>query len=133
VFWMVKKPALLFVFLVLLDWATKALVLLLGLSYTKNYGIAFGLLQSSAFSSWIYHTVLTLVSLVYLEIRLGQKRGASYVVALFLSGAFGNLVSKLTWGYMVDFITLPGLGSFNLADVYLVAGLIGILADELRS
>ena len=54
--------------------------------------------------------------------------------ALLWAGAVGNLIDRLSWGYVLDFIELPHFPVFNVADCAIVVGAllmaIGILWRE---
>lgn len=60
------------------------------------------------------------------EIRAGAR--SSYGLALVLGGAFGNIVDRFIHGGVRDFIEVgtpwTGIGSFNLADVCIVVGIL---------
>ncbi len=96
------------------------------LTYIKNQGIAFGLLSDSnlpfAFVS-IAAMVLILVSLRRLPKDAAVPRLA---MAAILGGAAGNLIDRIRFGEVVDFIDI-GIAHlrwpvFNLADVAVTTG-----------
>ena len=48
---------------------------------------------------------------------------ARLALAVMLGGALGNLVSRLQWGFVVDFLYIHGLPTiFNVADIAIVGG-----------
>ncbi|MFZ2187320.1 MAG: signal peptidase II [Candidatus Moraniibacteriota bacterium] len=46
---------------------------------------------------------------------------------LILSGGLGNLLERILFGCIIDYVALPFFPVFNLADVLLTIGTIGIL------
>jgi signal peptidase II len=56
-------------------------------------------------------------------------------VGLLIGGAIGNLIDRLTFGYVLDFIDM-GVGSlrfwtFNIADAGISLGIVILLVDTL--
>ncbi len=99
---------------------------LLHLTYIKNPGAAFGLLP--------YRTILfiaiTLVVMVFMFIYYRALPKGFYLMrlglALQLGGALGNLVDRLRYGQVIDFIDVKFFPPvFNLADMAIVIG-VGI-------
>jgi signal peptidase II len=105
---------------------------LLRLKLTFNpYGV-FGI---SVGSNELYY-VLSIVGLVVLSyIALTMKDRAGVVVfGLLIGGALGNLIDRVRFGYVIDFIDM-GIGNlrwftYNLADAFITVGAIFLLARE---
>lgn len=93
-------------------------------AYTKNYGAAFGILQNKA-SLIIILTFFALGFLVYYSTKV--KSYGSYGLGLVFGGLIGNLIDRLIYGYVVDYIKIGGWPAFNLADVFLVAGVTALI------
>ncbi|MCX7972980.1 MAG: signal peptidase II [Candidatus Aminicenantes bacterium] len=109
---------------------------LLNLTRIHNRGIIFG-----AFSN-LHHPagriILTLLSFVglavviyfYLKTPVAEKM-TKFSFSLILAGALGNLIDRVTRGYVVDFIDFH-LGRyhwpyFNLADSFITVGGLGVI------
>ncbi len=114
----------LFLVLVDTDLFIKAAVFQSGIPNLRNYGLAFGLGEGTFFSSWIFHLGITLTALFYLSQKSRRHGRISFFSLVFLAGAFANLVTKIWLGYVIDIVFL------NLADVYLVIGIAGIVYEE---
>jgi len=102
---------------------------LVRLTLVHNPGGAFGLFpeHSGAFIAVSAVVVAALAALLL----LGRWRPLGRVgSALLLGGAAGNLVDRVQWGYVLDFLQVPGLPVFNAADVAIVVG-AGLLAVAL--
>ena len=123
---------------VLLDQATKAIVVsslsvgqqeyvALGfrLTNTANSGLAFGIGQGKGFVLGI--TVVAL-ALVLLWFALDPTRpGLWLAVGLLAGGALGNLADRVRMDAVTDFIDPPLWPAFNLADVAITLGALGLV------
>ena len=87
-------------------------------SATHNYGAAFGLFQGY----WWLFVITALV--VILWIVKFAKRYNNFALGLLLGGTIGNLIDRLIYGYVIDFIDLGFWPSFNLADSFSVIGVL---------
>lgn len=138
-----RSPALLLgvaAFTVVLDQWTKRLatehlayappVRLVGdlvqLTYTRNSGIAFGLLAGRNFPLYVF-SIVAAVAVIVLFLRHQRLSLARHLsLALILGGAVGNLIDRVTTGEVVDFILLSWRGHefpvFNVADIAVTSG-----------
>jgi signal peptidase II len=96
-------------------------------SYVKNYGATFGILQGQR---WVF--VIIAIILIILIIKLKDSFSNKYVISLLLAGAFGNLVDRIIFGYVRDFISIGFWPTFNIADSVTVIGVILILIQILK-
>lgn len=121
--------------LVLLDQLTKYFVLkfqpnfnlkLFTLHLIKNTGAGFGLLKNHAFALTLISAIVVIL-IIYLYPRLPKQRFAQVSAALFLAGTFGNLIDRLTRKFVVDFIDFSFWPAFNLADISITLGAIGLV------
>lgn len=101
-----------------------------------NTGVSFGLLGGSDTSRWILVAV-ALAIVVVLVIWLTRAANALVVLALVLviAGALSNVVDRVLYGAVVDFVDIHAFGfhwpAFNLADTTIVAGTALLLYDGL--
>lgn len=99
---------------------------LVQLTYTRNSGIAFGLLAGRNFPLYVF-SIVAAVAVIVIFARHAQLSLARHLsLALILGGAVGNLIDRVTTGEVVDFILLAWRGHefpvFNLADVAVTTG-----------
>jgi signal peptidase II len=99
----------------------------LGFELTQNYGIAFGL--SMPFYVIILSNISLLILLSYIFCKEFNFKCKSVTISysLIFAGAIGNLIDRFTNGYVVDFIKISIWPNFNLADSYVVIGVLLIL------
>jgi signal peptidase II len=108
--------------------------------YVENCGGAFGFLSGQRESlrrPFFYITsILASLFLIYLFIKL--KESEKVLMAAFsiiLGGAIGNVIDRVSLGYVVDFIDWhirekARWPTFNIADIGITVGLVLILIDS---
>jgi len=100
------------------------------LTFVKNFGIAFGLLQGiNSYMIWIYIIVLGLI--IYFHDKFPKDRFSKTMIFFLIAGLLGNLIDRIAFGYVIDFFDFRIWPVFNLADVYLNIGIIGLIAKEI--
>jgi signal peptidase II len=102
----------------------------------ENRGGLFGIVQGSAplLAALSIGVILALVIFHERE-RLPQVTPVTVGVGLLIGGAIGNLIDRLLFGYVLDFIDV-GVGSlrfwtFNIADAGISFGILILLIDTL--
>ena len=108
------------------------------LSFTlvHNPGAAFGLLKGKVFLFVLIAIVIGTVILVYLAIYRQEDPLASWGLVLILSGAIGNMIDRVQYNYVIDYVLIYykdwSWPVFNLADVVINVGVGIIILDLLR-
>lgn len=103
-----------------------------------NPGVSFGLLDGlGAAGRWLLSGLSVLIMIVLLFwLRRVRVRLTALGLGLVLGGALGNLIDRIRFGAVVDFLDFHAFGlhwpAFNVADAAIVCGVILILADGLR-
>ena len=125
----------------LLGRAQGASVQLLGplrLTMVHNYGMSFGLLKNSDWGRWLL-TGFSIVVVVALTVwaRKSRKLLPALGVGMIIGGAIGNnLIDRVLYGYVVDFIDVSRLyfpWVFNVADSGISIGVALLLLDSFLS
>ena len=77
-------------------------------------------------------SVFAILAVIAFLIREWQKNNFFSVFAcmLILSGAFGNLIDRIRFGYVIDWILLFQLSIFNISDIAIGAGIIILLLTQ---
>ena len=107
----------------------------LNFRWAENRGVNFGLLSgSSEVTRWLL--VLLAVAISAWVIRWAAKdhfgmRGM-ISAGLLVGGASGNVVDRLAYGYVADFLNMSCCGienpyAFNVADIAIFVGAIGLV------
>jgi len=101
-----------------------------------NSGVGFGLASMEA--NIYYHIVTAIIvivniGLIYFLVK--SKGGYAYLLALIIGGSLGNLLDRLYYHAVPDFIDLHLANYhwfiFNVADIFITLGIIGLLFVEL--
>jgi signal peptidase II len=98
---------------------------ILYLSLVHNRGAAFGIFKGSL--SWFIFTALFAIALILFDLkreRLDKLSLYTFSLALILGGAAGNLLDRLRFGYVVDFLDFRVWPVFNVADSAITIGAI---------
>lgn len=101
-----------------------------GFSLTHNEGILFGFHLPQWGVYFLTFGILALGVYLVLKNKMWEHRGHLVGFALILAGAIGNLIDRLHYGYVVDFIKVYWWPNFNLADVFIVVA-VALLAWDI--
>lgn len=94
---------------------------LVRLTRVHNPGGAFGLFPQHTGAFIAVSAVV--VAVLGAVLVFGRWRGLTSVGgAILLGGAAGNLVDRVRWGYVLDFLEVPGFPVINVADTAIVIG-----------
>ncbi|WP_442793619.1 signal peptidase II [Paraburkholderia sp. ZP32-5] len=104
-----------------------------------NRGAAFSFLaMAGGWQRWAFTALGVVAALVicYLLKRHSGQKMFCTALALILGGALGNVIDRLMYGHVVDFLDFHVGGwhwpAFNLADSAITIGAILLVLDELR-
>ncbi|MEK6934541.1 MAG: signal peptidase II [Nanoarchaeota archaeon] len=111
-----SKFTLISLLLILLDQISKYL-----LESSRNFGAAFGILQGW---KWFFIILGFFVMGFVLYYKDKVKNYGYYGLVLLFSGTVGNVIDRLVFGYVRDFIDFGFWPSFNLADSFNTIGVI---------
>ena len=94
------------------------------LTYVENRGAAFGILQDKQ----LFFVIIAVVALAVIVFVMHKYKNKSKILNLGLAfvgaGAAGNLIDRLTVGFVVDFFDfrLIDFPVFNVADIFVCMG-----------
>jgi lipoprotein signal peptidase len=145
---MVKKSSLHIIFfslLVLIDQFSKYVIRQTGGFYICNKGIAWGM-NLPLFLTLVLSIVLILCLCLLILNKffnlkfknfdlienLKLKIENYYPLIIILSGALSNLIDRIYFGCVIDFIDLKFWPVFNFADIFIVAGVIMLIMQALN-
>jgi len=110
------------------------LVPIFDLTRVHNYGISLGLAQATNDTHrWILVAITAAIAVgVAAWIRKEEARGDQLALAMILGGALGNIVDRVQFGYVVDFLDLHFGGwrpfyVFNVGDAAISIGVVILL------
>lgn len=109
----------------------------LDLVFVKNIGISYSMFDQSTYTGQLVLTGAAIAASLALWIWLargGTSRLMAWSLGLIIGGALGNAVDRVRLGGVADFYSLHAYGFywyvFNIADVAIVAGVLGLLYDS---
>lgn len=106
--------------------------------YVENKGAAFSILEGKT----VFLSAFTIIILVCIVVYLVKYKPNKFVkvsLSFIVGGALGNLIDRIKYGYVVDFISVHYKDAyyfpiFNVADIMVVAGtlllVVCLLKDE---
>jgi signal peptidase II len=107
----------------------------------RNTGISYGLFQTQGpLGQWVLLGFKALAVLaLWMWLARSRSRLAALSLGLIIGGAVGNGIDRLAYGWVADFVFFHISTAnwrfnwyvFNLADVAIVAGVIGLLYESL--
>lgn len=104
-----------------------------------NKGAAFSFLANSGgWQRWFFSALALAVSIfiVWMLNRNASQRMFCWSLALILGGAVGNLIDRVAYGHVIDFLDFHVGGwhwpAFNVADGAITIGAALFVLDELR-
>ena len=106
------------------------------LTYVRNFGAAFGILQGQRVLLTVVVILVLASGLYFILSGRVRERFVIWTVALILAGGAGNLIDRITRGYVVDYLdfgALFGFPVFNFADCCVVIGTFLLVIYVLRT
>ena len=89
----------------------------------NNMGAAFGMLQG-----WSWFFIIAAVAVLGIIMisydRIIQNRLLVFATAFILGGTVGNMLDRVFFGHVIDYINIAFWPSFNLADMSLTVGAV---------
>jgi signal peptidase II len=146
---------LIVIFVVSLDVVTKFLIVqnltlykssitvlpnFLHIVHYKNTGAAFSLGANLPFNNYFF-SVISSIALIILCVAFkytsGERKLAQIALPLLMGGTLGNLIDRVRWGAVVDFILVHWYNTyywpaFNVADSAISIGVILLVIEMLR-
>ena len=103
------------------------------LTYVKNTGAAFSVLENNM----LFIILMSIVLLIYLVYYLNKtklEKLQKVSLILIISGVIGNLIDRVFFSGVIDYLSFVIFGYyfpiFNLADTYIVIGVFLLIGGE---
>lgn len=93
----------------------------------KNTGAAFGILQDFGKVFTVLAVLVSFAILYYFPQVPPQDWPLRLAMGMQFGGAIGNLLDRLTLGYVVDFVSVGEFPVFNVADASISMGVVALL------
>lgn len=104
----------------------------LSLNIVRNFGAGFGILQGQRWLL-IWISVIVIGAIVYYYDRIKKDKNLLIGSALIFAGALGNLIDRILFGYVVDFIDFSFWPAFNIADSAITIGALLLILGFMKN
>ena len=138
-----KKNVLVYVlliaFLVFIDYISKeyfknkSIIIInniIEIEYVRNSGLIYGLFKGNLYLTILLPLIILIFTAYYF---IFDKKYSKYIIPgiFIMAGILGNLISRIVYGYVIDWIKIPFLillfPNFNIADMLTFIGVISLL------
>jgi signal peptidase II len=104
------------------------------LTFVRNFGVSFGMLRAgSQIEQWGLMALSGGIATIFvLWMRTATRPLTIAALAMVIGGALGNMIDRLRFGYVVDFLDFSGLffpWVFNIADAGISVGAALLVLD----
>lgn len=108
------------------------------LTMVWNRGISFGIGQSEGIMRWLLVLLTTAIAIGFsIWLYRATRRFTGLALALVIGGAFGNVIDRVRFGAVVDFLDFSGIMRpyffnyvFNVADAAISVGAVLLFVDQ---
>ncbi len=104
-----------------------------------NKGAAFGFLNNQPGWQRYFFTAIGVIAvtvIIYMLRKHSGQRLFCWALSLIMGGAIGNVIDRILYGHVIDFLDFHVAGThfpaFNLADSAIFLGAVLFIFDELR-
>lgn len=118
---------------------SSAITSFFNLVLAHNSGAAFSFLAGAGGWQRLFFILVASAAsavILYLLRKHGQQTLFALALSLVLGGALGNLIDRIRWGYVVDFLDFyygnHHWPAFNVADMAITGGVILLVWDSMR-
>jgi signal peptidase II len=134
-----KTFSFIVIFIVLIDQILKSIfsffrptfkLSFFSLHYTTNTGAAFSIFRNQNLLLMFFGFIV----LGYLFYKINDILKSEYILefSFLFGGIIGNLIDRLVYGFVIDFIDIGLWPIFNIADSFIVLGVILIIIKEFK-
>lgn len=104
-------------------------------NYLENRGAAFGMLQNQKMF-FVFIAIIFLGVIIYVLYKTPEDKkynGLHLLLTMIAGGAIGNMIDRLRFDYVVDFIyfVLINFPIFNVADIYVTVATVVLVVQVL--
>jgi len=93
------------------------------ITFVSNSGIFFGLFEKYG-NVFMFFSIFISAMIVYGYPKIKDRLSIQVGLILILSGAIGNVIDRLIYGYIVDILLIANYIVVNYADIFVFSGII---------
>jgi len=98
------------------------------ISYVENTGAAFGIFPGAR---WIFVAIAAVVIVLFANNLFKPLKITTLPFLFIIAGAFGNLIDRTVLGHVIDFLSFSFWPTFNIADIFLVVGVVFLVLSSI--
>lgn len=103
----------------------------LSIKYTTNTGAAFSLFENNTFLL-ILVSLFILVLVYNVSFSFKSDKLTNFTFGILYGGILGNLIDRVIYGFVRDFISIGNFPVFNIADSAIVIGIILLIIISIK-
>lgn len=104
------------------------------ITYVKNHGVAFGMFQGEIRKISLV-AIIAILGIAYFMIKKLKPEEiiSKYAYTFILAGAIGNMIDRISRGFVVDMVDFRGIWQFvfNGADVWINIGVFLLVLETI--
>ncbi|MDD4304140.1 MAG: signal peptidase II [Patescibacteria group bacterium] len=97
---------------------------LLSLHFTQNTGIAFGLKINQIIIEILTIIIIIILNSIFIKHIKKHEYTKSFLIGVIIIGAFSNLIDRIYYNGVIDFLEIFSLSIINFADIYISISII---------
>lgn len=104
------------------------------LTWVENRGVSFGLFGDGSGRWWLSLFALAVSGVLGWWAMKANRRLLITAIGLVMGGALGNVIDRIRFGFVIDFLDFSGTGFpwvFNVADAAINIGVVLLILDSL--
>lgn len=106
------------------------------ISFVCNKGMAFGVFSETAGAAFIWISYVSVIIIAFIFVlykKFFHKRKSTQIfLSLILAGAIGNLIDRIRFGCVIDFLDFRIWPVFNVADSAITIGTVLLILQMLK-
>ena len=93
------------------------------ITYIKNSGVAFSMFEGAGTILAMIPLAASLAAIVFIIRRNGKtSKVLMWGLSLIAGGGIGNIIDRIAYGYVIDYVSIGKFAVFNFADVCVCIG-----------
>jgi len=96
-------------------------------TFITNTGASFGMFRGMNNILIVIGLIITFILVYYLHTSDEKSTESHIFFGLIVGGALSNIIDRIVYGHVIDFISVSFWPSFNLADSAITLGVLGLI------
>ena len=97
--------------------------------YVRNTGAAFSILEGGRYLFIMFALFVFWILIKYIRKTKFKKKIELISLGLLMGGLIGNLIDRILYGYVIDYLSFFSCPIFNIADIAVVCGVFFLMIE----